>query len=181
MAKDAEKAVQKMSDDETVSFSGKRSIYDILEDEIASSDISDSEKVKKLSQLLRLRNRSVNILVTGATGVGKSSTINALFNMELAKVGVGVDPETSVIECYELEKLTIWDTPGVGDNVKTDKAIMRAIVEKLNETDDNSIIDGMESGADLGQDLLGIPGMIAGVIAGDTIGVVRGVFGPLRG
>ncbi len=337
-------------DDETVSSSGRRSIYDILEDEIASSDISDSEKVKKLSQLLRLRNRSVNILVTGATGVGKSSTINALFNMELAKVGVGVDPETSVIECYELENLTIWDTPGVGDNVKTDKAIKRAIVEKLNETDEddkqvidlvlvvldasskdlgttfdlinnvlipsmeddaskrilialnqsdiamkgahwdkeknepdevlqnflekkvasvgrriyeatglkadpiyfcsgymeegdtadmrkpynltkllyyivkavpkdkrlvlfdnlsdeeenwlyddgkdnyrkltidtffdslgNSIIDGMESGADLGQDLLGIPGMIAGVIAGGTIGAVRGVVGTLFG
>jgi len=45
----------------------------------------------------------------------------------------------------------------------------------------NSIIDGMESGADLGQDLLGIPGMIAGVIAGGTIGAVRGVVGTLLG
>ena len=124
-------------DNETDSASERRSIYDILEDEIASSDITDSEKVKKLSQLLRLRSKNVNILVTGATGVGKSSTINALFNMELAKVGVGVDPETSVIEHYELENLTIWDTPGVGDNVQTDKAIKRAIIEKLNETDDD--------------------------------------------
>lgn len=33
-------------------------------------------------------------MITGATGSGKSSTINALFNMEVAKVGVGVNPET---------------------------------------------------------------------------------------
>ena len=132
-----EDAFDDEDDDETDSASERRSIYDILEDEIASSDITDSEKVKKLSQLLRLRSKNVNILVTGATGVGKSSTINALFNMELAKVGVGVDPETSVIARYELENLTIWDTPGVGDNVKTDKAIKRAIIEKLNETDDD--------------------------------------------
>lgn len=30
-------------------------------------------------------------MITGATGSGKSSTINALFNTEVAKVGVGVE------------------------------------------------------------------------------------------
>ena len=111
----------------------RQSIYDVLEEEITSSDIPESEKVKKLSYLLKLRNRSVNILVTGATGVGKSSTINALFNTEIAKVGMGVDPETSLIECYELDNLTIWDTPGLGDNVEKDKEIKRQIIAKLNE------------------------------------------------
>ncbi|MBR3735698.1 MAG: hypothetical protein IKN07_07435 [Lachnospiraceae bacterium] len=76
---------------------GRKSIYDILEEEIVASDIPEKEKVAKLSNLLRLRSRKVNILVVGATGVGKSSTINALFNMEIAKVGIGVDPETSLM------------------------------------------------------------------------------------
>ena len=129
-------------DDDTV-FEGKKSIFDVLEEEIVSSDIPEKEKVKKLSHLLRLRSRKVNILVTGATGVGKSSTINALFNMEIAKVGVGVDPETSVIQCYQLDNLTIWDTPGLGDNVETDKQIKKEIVEKLSEAaeGEESLID----------------------------------------
>ena len=54
---------------------------------------------------------NVNLLLVGATGSGKSSTINAMFNMQVAKVGVGVDPETACIEKYELGGLTIWDTP----------------------------------------------------------------------
>ena len=33
----------------------------------------------------------------GESGEGKSSTVNALFNMDVAKVGVGVDPETMAI------------------------------------------------------------------------------------
>mgnify|MGYP006982437931 CR=1 FL=1 len=33
----------------------------------------------------------------------KCSTINALFDMEIAKVGVGVDPETMNITKYELD------------------------------------------------------------------------------
>ena len=40
---------------------------------------------------------NVNLLLVGATGSGKSSTINAMFNMQVAKVGVGVDPETACI------------------------------------------------------------------------------------
>ena len=114
--------------------SDRKSIYDVMEQEITESDLPDKEKTKRLSNLLRLRSQKLNILVTGATGVGKSSTINALFNMEVAKVGVGVDPETTMIQKFELDNLTIWDTPGLGDNVKTDKKIKKQMIKKLNET-----------------------------------------------
>lgn len=119
------------------------SIYDLLEEEIMNSDMDDKEKAKKLSNLLKLRGKKVNILLTGATGSGKSSTINALFKMEVAKVGVGVDPETDCIVKYELDNLTIWDTPGLGDNVENDERITRDIIKKLNETDEeqNPLID----------------------------------------
>lgn len=120
-----------------------KSIYDLLEEEIMSSNISDAEKTKKLSRLLKIRGKKVNIMLTGATGSGKSSTINALFNMEVAKVGVGVDPETDCIAKYELDNLTIWDTPGLGDGVENDERITRDIIKKLNELDEelNPLID----------------------------------------
>lgn len=121
----------------------KKSIYDVLEEEIMSSNISDAEKTKKLSRLLKIRGKKVNIMLTGATGSGKSSTINALFNMEVAKVGVGVDPETDCIAKYELDNLTIWDTPGLGDGVENDERNTRDIIRKLNELDEelNPLID----------------------------------------
>lgn len=113
-----------------------KSIYDLLEEEIMSSNIPDSEKTKKLSRLLKIRGKKVNIMLTGATGSGKSSTINALFNTEIAKVGVGVDPETEIISKYELDNLIIWDTPGLGDGVENDDRITRDIIRKLSETDE---------------------------------------------
>ena len=121
----------------------KKSIYDILEEEIMSSNISDADKTKRLSRLLKIRGKKVNIMLTGATGSGKSSTINALFNMEVAKVGVGVDPETDCIAKYELDNLIIWDTPGLGDGVESDERITRNIIKKLNELDEelNPVID----------------------------------------
>ena len=62
-------------------------------------------------------------MLVGSTGSGKSSTINALFNMDIAKVGVGVDPETTDIAKFELDNLIIWDTPGLGDGIDSDKKI----------------------------------------------------------
>lgn len=121
----------------------KKSIYDILEDEIMRADTDDIEKTKQISKLLKIRGKKVNILLVGATGSGKSSTINALFNMEVAKVGVGVDPETDKITKYDLENLTIWDSPGLGDGVENDEKITKDIIKKLNEMDDehNPLID----------------------------------------
>lgn len=61
-----------------------------------------------------------------------------MFNMQVAKVGVGVDPETACIEKYELGGLTIWDTPGLGDGVERDIEIATAIKAKLAETDEDN-------------------------------------------
>lgn len=93
--------------------------------------------------LLKVRGQKINLMVVGATGSGKSSTINSIFNLAVAKVGTGVDPETALIERYEFENLIIWDTPGLGDGVEEDKLHSKMILEKLSETDEkgNMVID----------------------------------------
>ena len=109
----------------------KKSIYELLEADIMNSDLTEAEKAAKLSRLIQVRSKQVNIMLVGATGSGKSSTINAMFDMNVAKVGVGVDPETSIISKFDLDNLVIWDTPGLGDGVERDKEITREIIDKL--------------------------------------------------
>jgi predicted GTPase len=121
----------------------RRNIFDSLQEEIMKSDLSEAEKNRRLSALLKASGRKVNLMLVGTTGSGKSSTINAMFDMNVAKVGVGVDPETKDIEKYELGNLTIWDTPGLGDGVDADRKHVEQIVRKLSETgeDGNLLID----------------------------------------
>ncbi|MDQ7084395.1 MAG: hypothetical protein Q9M36_05470, partial [Sulfurovum sp.] len=61
----------------------------------------------------------------------------------IAKVGVGVDPETMEIKKYELENLILWDSPGLGDGKDKDIQHSKGIIKKLNELDKdgNSLID----------------------------------------
>jgi len=115
----------------------ERTIFDTLQDEIMRSNLQEAEKNRRLSALLKASSRHVNLMLIGATGAGKSSTINALFDMSVAKVGIGVDPETKEIAKFNLGNLTIWDTPGLGDNVEVDKDYVKQIVKKLSEVDNN--------------------------------------------
>ena len=82
-------------------------------------------------------------MITGATGSGKSSTINALFNTQVAKVGIGVDPETMEIARYDLDNLVLWDSPGLGDGKEADNRHSKNIIKKLSECDENgnAVID----------------------------------------
>lgn len=121
----------------------KKNVYETMENDIMNAQISEVEKNKLLKNVLRLKENKVNILITGATGSGKSSTINALFDMEIAKVGVGVDPETMEIERYDLDNLILWDSPGLGDGKEADNRHAKGIIRKLSECDEhgNALID----------------------------------------
>ena len=78
------------------------------------------------------RFRPLDVLVVGATGSGKSSTLNSLFEDNVAKVGEGCDPETMEIESKQLnELLRFWDSPGLGDNVEADRRYSRKLVDIL--------------------------------------------------
>ena len=85
----------------------------------------------------------LDVMVTGATGAGKSSTLNSFFDKVVAKVGEGVDPETMEIQEYQLDNLRIFDSPGLGDGKERDIAHSKKIVELLHRRDanGNALID----------------------------------------
>ena len=109
---------------------------------------SAGEKKLKFFRLIqeaikKAKNQKINILLVGGTGVGKSSTINALFGRYEAEVGVGQNPETTEIGNYNLENITIWDSPGLGDSSENDKVYANKIKTLLQRKNINNecIID----------------------------------------
>ena len=120
-----------------------KNIFKDMEEDINASKFDEQTKNKLFENLFKLKKQKVNLMITGATGCGKSSTINAMFNTEVAKVGIGVDPETMDIQKYELDNLILWDSPGLGDGKEKDIQHSKGIIKKLNELDEkgNPLID----------------------------------------
>lgn len=115
----------------------EKNVLEALESDIMKAEIPDEEKSNLMKNFLHLKEQKINLMITGATGCGKSSTINALFGTETAKVGVGVDPETMEITRYELGNLILWDSPGLGDGKEADNRHAKNIINKLYEKDEN--------------------------------------------
>lgn len=81
---------------------------------------------------------AINVLVVGATGVGKSTTLNAVFKKNLARVGSGCNPETMTLSKYCLnDYIYLWDSPGLGDSPEADSKHSINIIRKLRETDES--------------------------------------------
>lgn len=91
--------------------------------------------------------RPLDVLVTGCTGAGKSTTLNSLFEKEVAGVGHSADPFTMTIESYRFtDNIRLWDTPGLGDGVEIDRQHEKKLIETLwrtywHEDSDYGLID----------------------------------------
>ena len=113
-------------------------ILNNIENELRNSSFDKVEnKETIIRHIEQLKKQKLNVMFAGATGVGKSSTINAIFNMEIAKVGYHVDPETEAIQKYEIDNMVLWDTPGLGDNPEKDKKYAIEIANALKQKDEN--------------------------------------------
>ncbi|MCR5520944.1 MAG: 50S ribosome-binding GTPase [Lachnospiraceae bacterium] len=105
---------------------------------IQNSDLCEQEKSRFFLQLVKARSQHLGVAIMGSTGAGKTTTINALSGKDVGKIGTGTMPETDRIVEYELDGITIYDTPGFGDGVEADKRHAEEISELLRRVDENN-------------------------------------------
>ena len=118
--------------------------WDDLISFIENAKIDEESRKILLKNLAHFRQQELHILIAGPTGVGKSSTINALFDVEVAEVGYGVDAKTTKIQEWKLdENLFLHDTPGLGDGVEKDLLYKQMIKDELSKrnSDGSAVID----------------------------------------
>ncbi|NHA55085.1 GTPase [Helicobacter pylori] len=100
--------------------------------------------MSKMLEHIKKEKPKMNILLMGATGVGKSSLINALFGKEIAKAGVG-KPITQHLEKFIDEKkgLILWDTKGIEDKDYHDtmQSIKKEMEDSFKTLDEKEAID----------------------------------------
>ncbi|OEE57409.1 hypothetical protein A1OK_17440 [Enterovibrio norvegicus FF-454] len=100
-------------------------------------DISHSsllDEFKKAALQLRLHQleaQPLNILFAGPQGVGKTSTIKALFG------GALLEPSSSDAGRYEMGNLVVWDYPGHTGNPEQDAMLDMQLAATLTERDSN--------------------------------------------
>lgn len=83
--------------------------------------------------------KSVNVIVTGKTGVGKSTLINSLVGKEVTKEGDALRPETMEVTSHVASvggvDVAIWDTPGLQDGMENEKKYIDDMVTKCSGYD----------------------------------------------
>ena len=102
-----------------------------------ATDLTPEAK-EKLKKLLDER-RTLSILFTGKTGVGKSSLANALVGREVSPEGETLNPETVDVFNYKADiagvDVTIWDCPGLQDGTSNESEYLNKMATKCKELD----------------------------------------------
>lgn len=80
----------------------------------AYSENTQEFNPERAQQQARQERGNLNIVLMGATGVGKSSLVNAVFGEDVVKAGDG-EPITQYLEKIPLmdKVITLWDTKGI--------------------------------------------------------------------
>lgn len=127
------KEVMKMEEENHNQLKGKL--------EKLGEELPEEQKVEFAARLMKRLKIKLNILVVGGTGVGKSSTIAALFKGEnIPEVGVDSNPQTQEINEYAIsDTITLWDSPCLGESGAKDERHEKKIIELLRGKDENGL------------------------------------------
>ncbi len=111
-----------------------------------SDKLDEEQKISLAREIMKYLKVKLNILIVGATGVGKSSTIAALFKNGKDKIEIGTssNPQTQDISKYDIsDNIILWDSPGLGEGEEKDKIHADKIIAMLKEKDEegNALID----------------------------------------
>lgn len=104
------------------------------------------ERQKELIYAWVFGSKSLNILIFGKIGTGKSSLINSLLKEQVAEEGAGIYAVTKEVESYTRTirpietiindvRVTLWDTPGLRDPFTDEKKTLEAIAEVRHKVD----------------------------------------------
>ncbi|MUU45253.1 GTPase [Helicobacter pylori] len=119
-------------------------LRDFLGDAFTLDGKEGGLNMEKMCEVIKKEKPIMNILLMGATGVGKSSLINALFGQEVAKAGVG-KPVTQHLEKYvdEQKGLILWDTQGIeaADYHDTMQSIKKEMEDSFKTLSEKEAID----------------------------------------
>lgn len=99
---------------------------------------TEDERIEIAREALKELDMPLDILIIGSTGVGKSSTINAIYGDNKTKIGSGAKPQTQEIqECKISRNITLYDSPGLGEGSEKDRQHMQKIHKLLTKKDRN--------------------------------------------
>ncbi len=85
------------------------------------------------------KSKNINILVTGKTGVGKSTLVNGIVGREVAEQGDTLDPETSEVTAHTTREgditVNVFDSPGLQDGTKNEARYLADMKQKCADVD----------------------------------------------
>lgn len=98
----------------------------------------DKKKIKKWFQ--ENGKGQMEILITGWTGVGKSTLVNSLVGQQVAKEGDKLDSQTKNVKDYRVRAkegvdVVVWDSPGLQNGMENEKEYLTELEKKCSNVD----------------------------------------------
>lgn len=106
-------------------------------------DVKNFDYDKCYEEVKENASKNINIIVCGATGVGKSSLINDFFEFDkdrAAPVGSSGKPQTRGIHEYHSKSITLFDTEGYeveSSSTPENSAFYKNIIDLIDERKNN--------------------------------------------
>ncbi|EQL60231.1 GTPase [Helicobacter pylori FD568] len=119
-------------------------LHDFLGDAFTLDGKEGGLNMEKLHEAIKKEKPIMDILLMGATGVGKSSLINGLFGKEMAKVGIGKSLTQHLEKYVDGEKgLILWDTKGIEakDYQNTMESLKKEMEDSFKTLNEKEAID----------------------------------------